>query len=81
MRFELCKQKTKCKNCGKIMNEEEIRGVYGQGYYSNPFVYYCLKCSKKEEININSLISLYKQIIRNTNKKINNLKKIRSKLK
>jgi len=80
MEFELCKGKTKCKECGEIMNKGEIRGVYGEGWFNDPIRYYCLKCSKKGDINISSLIKTHKQKIKEHTKKIKELKKLKKRI-
>lgn len=80
MIFELCKGKTNCKKCKNPMNKGEIRGKYGEGWYNDPYLYYCLNCCMKDgTIDINSLIKVYKIKIKECNsiiKKLQNWKKM-----
>lgn len=76
MRFELCKGKTKCKDCGDIMKKNEIRGVFGSGSFYDPQRYLCVKCCKGSDINIKSLIKVHKQLMKYHEDRVNKLKAI-----
>lgn len=76
MIVETCGGKTKCQGCGKTMRKGDIRGKYGNGYYSDPYKYYCEECFKKRDINIIQIKRIYQKKIKEFEKKIKALEKM-----
>lgn len=81
MKFEICKRKTKCQECEENMRKGDIRGVYGEGYFSDPIRYYCMKCLRDRDINIESLKKVYKEKVKYYTKKLEELEKLRKQVK
>jgi len=81
MVLEFCKKKTKCSECGKTMEKGDIRQATGGNGYYDPLVYKCESCFIETGFPINDLIKIYKERIKEYNKKILFLKSVKKELK